>query len=168
MKTAMISTPRQRPIVFRTPEEKEQRLQELRNRIPKDIVNLIISFVNTWYKKIEVSPLMLKQIRTECEAQVPCVKLALKRGLKGFDPRYRCRPKNGDSCYCCDTDEGFSEVCDFLEKELKKSTSTKRALCFDNSQSHSYEIAMKIAKKKGLIKDFKVINYTYYIQRILE
>ena len=39
-------TPRRRPIVFRTPEEKEQRLQELRNIIPKDIVNLIISFVN--------------------------------------------------------------------------------------------------------------------------
>jgi len=45
-KTSMTSKTRRRPIVFRTPEEKEARLQALRNRIPEVIVTLIISFVN--------------------------------------------------------------------------------------------------------------------------
>ena len=35
-----------RPKVFYTPEEKEQRMQAIRNRVPKDIVELIISFVS--------------------------------------------------------------------------------------------------------------------------
>ena len=43
--TTISKTPRRRPIVFRTPEE-EARLQALRNLIPKDIIELIISFVN--------------------------------------------------------------------------------------------------------------------------
>jgi len=35
---------RKRPIVYYTPEEKEERVQRLRNRVPKVIVELIISF----------------------------------------------------------------------------------------------------------------------------
>ena len=38
-------TSRKRPIVYYTPEEKEERIQRLRNRVPTVIVELIISFI---------------------------------------------------------------------------------------------------------------------------